>query len=317
MFDKLKSYLIGIITILAVVYFGYEGSKKIQSNYNKITNNEEKISIEQKMFEEQQAEIEKLKEENKKIPSKQEIEDILKNYILENPDIISDALDKLQQVRMDELKKKVQEKIIEKKEQLESNSSPYIGNEHGKSIIVMFYDYNCGYCKQSYDAVNALVNSNPDVKVILKTYPILGTESEFLAKLSTAIFIKDKAKFKAIHEELISDKVYNKDDLIHLFKTHGLNFSEIEHFSDSEEVSNILKENFLLARDLKINGVPAFVINGIYHPGHLTLEQLSEKIAIPANFDNKSESEIHEEIPNLEIKEDHEETHKEESTKQQ
>jgi protein-disulfide isomerase len=116
------------------------------------------------------------------------------------------------------------------------------------------------------------------LKVILKVYPILGNESEYLAKLILALNQTAPHKFKAIHDELISSKTLNKEDLNKLFKDYGLDFNKIEALSESNEITEQVKENIKLARELRINGVPAFIINGKYYPGFLTLEQLSEKV---------------------------------------
>ena len=207
-----------------------------------------------------------------------QVEEIVKSYILQNPQIISDALDKLQQVKMDQIKKQVQESILNHKSDLESSTSnPTIGNKDGKSIVVMFFDYNCAYCKQSADAVENLVTTNKDTKVILKVYPILGSESEFLARISLAVNMHNPNKFHEIHKELLSNKLFDQNDIVNLLKKHKINYQEIEKLSESDEITNQIKENLKLAKDLRINGVPAFIINGNYYPGFLSPEQLIEK----------------------------------------
>lgn len=209
-----------------------------------------------------------------------QIEEIVKSYLENNPEIIAKSLDKLQQVRMEEMKKKTQEKVDNRKSDLESPNSPFLGNKDGKSIIVVFYDYNCGYCKQANETLTKLISDNKDLKVVIKLYPILGSESDYLAKLLTAIHIKEPKKFAKIHNILMEDKMISKDDLENIFKKNNLNFKELEEFSNSDIVENKIKENIDIVKELRINGVPAFIINGEYFAGYLNEEQIKAKLSL-------------------------------------
>lgn len=280
MFDKYRSLSIAVILISFFVYIGYRN----EQNVSRVVH--EQIEEEKKRFEE------KINIQQQTSFSEEQIKSLVKDYILDNPSIISEALDKLQQARMDEMKKQVKEQISLKKDKLENPESPYIGNVVGKSIIVMFYDARCNFCKQSFETINSFVRDNKDVKVILRPYPILGAEAESLARILLAVYINEPSKFKIIHEELLSDKSYNKEELVELFRENGLSYSKMETLGSSDKVSNIISENKNLAKDLKINGVPSFIINGNFYPGFLSREQLKDAVKLedeaPVKADKKT-----------------------------
>jgi protein-disulfide isomerase len=287
MFDRYRGLILTVIIISSFAYIGYRNEKNI-TNSVKIMLEESKTQSSPEPKAEELIALPKTsdQQEVKETISKTEtpeltpsqVEEIVKSYLIRNPEVITEALDKLQQTRMDDLKKQVQKKIVEKSSELESDITPIIGNPNGSAKVVMFFDYNCGYCKQSYDTLQAVIQQNPNIKVYLKIYPILGNDSEFLAKIMTAIHIDEPSKFKAIHEELLSDRIFSKEDIAELFKEHGLNYSKYESLIESEEVTKRLKETVSLAKDLRINGVPTFIINGVYSPGFLSEEQINEKI---------------------------------------
>lgn len=314
MFREYFTSLLAVAVILSIVYMGYRNESKIEKIDNNIeeklqnffnnklftfSNNNENgdFTVIMKDAEENSSpktieniienSAEKtdnldisdsennISDELKLSPS--QVEEIVKTYIEKNPEIVSNALDKLQQIRMDEIKSSVKQKIQDKKSELENSSSPILGNKDGKSIIVMFYDYNCGYCKQSNDILTNIIKTNKDVKVILKIYPILGSDSEFLAKITTALYMREPKKFNIIHSHLMSDKLISKDDLIQIFKENSIDFKKYESLGNSEEVKNKIKENIDLAKELKINGVPAYIING--ELGYLTEDQIKSKLS--------------------------------------
>lgn len=278
MFEKYRGLLIACLVVGAVLVIGLRPEKNNNKNIHKIV---EKVSGEANTAELEEGLATKFKDSNHEDNSNltpSQVEEIVKSYLIKNPQVVADALESLQRIRMEEMNKQVQGQIEANKSSLEASSAPIIGNPKGSSIVVMFYDYNCGYCKQSAEAIEELIRSNNDVKVIFKVYPILGAESEYLAKIVLALNQTAPHKFKAIHDELISNKTFNKEDLVKLFKDNGLDFTKIEALSETKEIEDQLKETIKLARELRINGVPAFIINGNYFPGFLTTEQLTEKV---------------------------------------
>ena len=61
-----------------------------------------------------------------------------------------------------------------------------LGNPQGKVTLVEFTDYACTYCRQSVADVDALIAANPDLKVVMREYPILSPESVDAARMALA-----------------------------------------------------------------------------------------------------------------------------------
>ena len=77
-----------------------------------------------------------------------------------------------------------------------------IGNREGSITIVEFFDYNCGYCKRALADLNAVIAKNPNIRVVLKDYPILNENSYELAQLSIAAGLQ--GKYFEYHTELLN-----------------------------------------------------------------------------------------------------------------
>ena len=99
----------------------------------------------------------------------QAIQDIVKRYLIENPEILYEvqaALEtKLAQEEADRTKKLVAE---HGKEIYRSPGAPVAGNPDGDITVVEFFDYNCGYCKRGLSDVAELIESDDRVRVVFK-----------------------------------------------------------------------------------------------------------------------------------------------------
>ena len=82
--------------------------------------------------------------------TKNEINKLIKNYILEHPEIVIEAIELFQKKQSLNAIKKEKETIKSLSAELYDDTNSYFfGNENSELKIVEFIDYNCGYCKKS------------------------------------------------------------------------------------------------------------------------------------------------------------------------
>lgn len=305
MFVNNRVFLIFLVLVSGIIYLGYsktvvhqkpsfdlkappqmsikdedldQDSEESEENLELTENEKNSDTVANSNFNKKQAIGASISNEKVELTPSQ-VEEIVKNYLHTNPQVISESLEKLQQVKMEELQKNIDKELANHNEEIYNNpTSPVIGNINAKNTVVMLYDYNCGYCKKANTALTKLLEKNSNVKVIYKPFPILNSDSEYLARISLALYNKHPEKFRVINDELLLNKEYNKDDLENMFKINEINFSDVELFSKSSEITSEIKKILDFARKLKINGVPAMIINGKYYPGYLSFEQLLEHI---------------------------------------
>ena len=70
----------------------------------------------------------------------------------------------------------------------------------GTVTLVEFSDYACTYCRQSVADVDALIAANPDLKVVMREYPILSPESVDAARMALAA--AQQGKYAAFHDAM-------------------------------------------------------------------------------------------------------------------
>jgi protein-disulfide isomerase len=121
-------------------------------------------------------------------PERAKIEEIIREYLLANPEVIEEAITALREKR-EAAERVAQSRTIEEKAELIFNSKNQmvLGNPDGAITLVEFFDYNCGYCKRALSDMNALLETNPDLRIVMKEFPILSEGSLEAARISVAV----------------------------------------------------------------------------------------------------------------------------------
>ena len=157
-----------------------------------------------------------------------------------------------------------------------------IGNQDAKVTIVEFFDYNCGYCELALDDINDLLEQNPNIRVILKEYPILNDNSYDLSKLSIAAGFQ--GKYFEFHNKLLLLKgKVTYDDAIKIAENLGLNIDRLEEDYNSKQVNDMIANNKVLGYSLAVTGTPAYFIGDVKLEGAVGLETLQEVISFVEN----------------------------------
>ena len=205
--------------------------------------------------------------------SKEELDKHIYEYIMDNPEVILESVDKLRQ-KMEE-NAAVDDKFLDENfEQIANNSNiPFMGSNKPKVTIIEFFDYNCGYCKKSLDAITELLRSEYDLKVSFRDYPILAPSSRTAAK--AALAAKLQGKYFALHSALMNMQGNLNDEKIYEAASYlKIDLNKLKKDMQKINIEEILLENEELARKLNIRGTPTFIINGKIYAGALELGKL-------------------------------------------
>jgi protein-disulfide isomerase len=215
----------------------------------------------------------------KNAAEKAEIEAIVRDYLLANPTILREMADKLE--ANDKLAEEGQrDKALAtfKDEVFKTAADPTIGSKKPDVTIVEFMDYNCGWCKKSVKEVQSLVETDKNIKVIFKDFPIFGEHSEYAAK--AAIAAEKQGKYWELHQAMFAHEGQVTTDVVNqLAQATGLNMKKLEADIGSKEIGERIAANMQLGKNLAINGTPAFVIDAKVFGGYLPIEGMNEAIA--------------------------------------
>lgn len=210
---------------------------------------------------------------------KQELHKIIRDYLIKNPEVIREAIEALERQQQEQQTAQARQSIRLNADLLYRSERGFVvGNPAAKITMVEFFDYNCGYCKRSLDDVVTLVESDSNLKLVLKEFPILGAGSVFAAR--AAIASKKQKKYWEFHLAMMKNRgAINEEQVIAIAGEVGLDVDKLRADMDDPEVSATINESMELANAVGINGTPAFVIDDRLIPGALGLDGLRAQIA--------------------------------------
>lgn len=207
-----------------------------------------------------------------------EIEQVVKNYLMENPEIILQSVEKYQTDQMAEMQKQTGENLKELLPEILA-TGPFIGKADSENIVVEFFDYNCGYCKRSMSTIKRLHSENEDIKIIFKELPILSPGSELLSRAALAVHKKHPEKYFDFHTKLMENKKPATTSLIIMTaKSVGIEDIDFEKAMQAPEITKQIEENREISAKIGIQGTPAFIINGELIGGAVPYETLQLKL---------------------------------------
>lgn len=194
---------------------------------------------------------------------KEAIEKIVYEYIMENPQIIEDALIALTEQRNAEEAALAMAAIADNQDALINNPGDYfVGPADAPVTVVEFFDYRCGFCKRSAQwAMELPEKYDNKVRVVFKEFPILSTESEKAALAAIAAGKQDK--YLEMHlalMELDNGSGFGPEQIDAVAESIGIDVDKMRADMTSIEVQKIVADAKSLARTLNISGTPNFIV---------------------------------------------------------
>lgn len=213
--------------------------------------------------------------------TKGEVEAIVKQYLLENPEVVIDALEAYRDKQDRIAQEKVEKGIRENQDALFNNPlAPSVGPVDADVVVAQFFDYHCGYCKRMLPVITKLLEDDKKVRIVFHELPILSQDSRLAAKAALAVSQIQPNQYFAFHSKLMNTSgKFSKEMLIKEAVALGVDEKKFTDALENEALDNALKSSKALAGKLGISGTPAMVVNKELIPGASSLEALKEVIA--------------------------------------
>ena len=213
--------------------------------------------------------------------SRAQIEQVVQEYLLRNPDIIlqmSNRLDQQQQASEQKARDDALFDIGGVNALVDPKVAFVMGPSDAKVTVAEFFDYRCPHCKVSLSAVKTLIDSGMKVRVALIERPILTPDSH-MAALAAVAARKQEGKYLPFHLALMETQgELPKERILDIAKSVGLDSARLERDMADPAVVESLSASTALANRLKFNGTPTFVINDRIIMGELRGEELQSMV---------------------------------------
>lgn len=195
-------------------------------------------------------------------PDREAVEQIVRDYLLSNPEILIEMQGVLE-TRQEERRRELQARTLSEKHDAIYNSAnnAVFGDPDAPVTVVEFFDYNCGYCRRAMEDMLQIVEENPDVKFVLKEWPVLGPDSLQAHRVSVAMIHHFPDLYEEFHRELLgAEGRKNGEAALQLAEMLGADRAVLEAEADKEYITDAIREAYDLADGLGISGTPAYII---------------------------------------------------------
>lgn len=175
-----------------------------------------------------------------------------RDYLLAHPEVLPEAINRYQMQQREAQLEPV-------RGQLERPfPGAVLGNPNGKVTLVEFSDYACTYCRQSVADVQQLIAANPDLRVVVREYPILRPESADAARMALAA--AEQGKYSAYHDAMYRLGPPSKQTIDQAASEAGVDLAAANKAIASGIFDSFLRSNIALAERIGITGTPGWVI---------------------------------------------------------
>lgn len=200
------------------------------------------------------------------------IEAIVRDYILKNPEIIPEAVEILQNRQqasaIDSMRGQIEKPFA---------GTAFAGNPNGDVTVVEYYDFNCGYCKQTERDVARLIAEDKNVKVVFRELPILSETSNDAALMALAA--AKQGKYYAFHKTMFATGRPTPSTIQAAANEVGLDMAAARAFIATPEAKSEIQNNIETAQKMRFTGTPSWVVGNQTQVGAVGYDGLKELIA--------------------------------------
>ncbi|MEQ8367525.1 MAG: DsbA family protein [Roseicyclus sp.] len=206
----------------------------------------------------------------------------IRAYLLENPEVLMEAIAVLENRQNAAEQEAAMMAVAANSEALFNSAFDYVGgNPDGDIVMVEFLDYRCSFCRRAHPEVAELVESDGNIRIIVKEFPILGEQSVLASQfaIATRIALGDEA-YALVSDALMTMRSdVTEPALAALAQENGLDPAPILAAMDDPLVAQTIEYNRALAQRLGISGTPSFVFEDQLVPGYVPLDGMIEIVA--------------------------------------
>ncbi|HEV7435738.1 MAG TPA: DsbA family protein [Pseudorhizobium sp.] len=212
---------------------------------------------------------------------KKEMGEFIREYLIDNPEImleVQSALEAKQQAQRLEM---AEQAVAANHDAIfASDADVVLGNPDGDVTVVEFFDYNCGYCKNALNDMESILQADPNVRFVLKEFPILGPDSLAAHRVANAVRLLAPEKYGEFHRTLLSATgLATEASAMDVATSLGLKEAAVRKSMDENPNDSIVREAYRLATSLGVTGTPTYIVGDEALFGAVGKDAIEEKVA--------------------------------------
>lgn len=192
-----------------------------------------------------------------------------RDYLIANPQILPEMAEAYQREQAKDRLAQVSDEVKQ------PFPGAVLGNPKGSKVLVKFTDYGCTYCRQSIPGTDKLIAEDPELKVVIREWPIFdGSEQAARMALAAA----KQGKYGAFFHAMFEQGPPSAASIERAAKIAGLDLPAARDFAASDEATAELARNMAYARQLQFTGTPSWIAGNEVIEGLVPPERLAEAL---------------------------------------
>jgi len=193
---------------------------------------------------------------------RKKIELIVQEYLLENPEIIAEAINELQRRRT---LARMLPAIEMYRGYLEKDpGAAVLGNPEGDVTVVEFFDYRCSFCRKHFSEIQRLVAQDGNIRWIPRHFPILDRDNEtplsFIAARAGEAAHR-QGKFQEFHVAMMTRPgKLTEEQLFSIAESVGLNVAKLKEDMKDRLIDKRIQNSLSVGTDIGFEGTPGYII---------------------------------------------------------
>lgn len=213
--------------------------------------------------------------------SKSQVESIVRDYLIENPEVVIQAIEAYQARQRVAEQQQRERAMADLRDRIFNDpASPDNGASEYDVTLVEFFDYQCHFCKKVFPDLMAVMETDKRLRVVFKELPILGPESTVAAR--AALAARKQGKYLEFHFALMDLRgQLTERRIMRTAQEVGIDTVQLARDMQAPEVAEQIQSNLDIAQQVGINGTPAMLIGNQFIPGAIdkaTMEQLIAEV---------------------------------------
>ena len=154
-----------------------------------------------------------------------------------------------------------------------------VGNPNGKTTLIEFYDLNCPYCRIASSDIADMVDLDPQLKLVLVPFPVLGIPSIAASRVELAVAkLGTPAQFYAFHRKVYAQRgTTDGERALAVAQSLGLDAKALLKLADGDDITAIMKDHVRLGDSLGLAATPSFIVGNVAiigYPGRYRLQAI-------------------------------------------
>ena len=204
------------------------------------------------------------------------VRELVLETIRENPQIVMEALS-IPREEQERAQADAAASLLSDRTLLEEDA-PVLGNPEGDVAVVEFFDYNCPYCKRAVSEIDTLLQDDPEVRLVMREWPILGEGSVFAAR--AALAAREQDLYAEFHDAMMRHPGRAEEaSVLEVAELVGLDLDRLREDMQAEAVDAHIARSMEITQALGLNGTPSFIIGDAVIPGYVEAAKLKDAVA--------------------------------------